>query len=180
MGGSYGSDRRFDPGKPGNRIATDWVTAGSLNQTDLLVCARSLHRSGDRVRWRVPQVVWRGMGLNVQSGHSKVAVQACGPSFPLLQVFCCSYSRPLFLPLLPSLHILLLFPDRAMLVGQACQDVPRTRFSLFFFVSLRLLVFPSCLFSLSRVKNGWCFWGHGHLWQFLTLPPPSCPCLDCG
>lgn len=81
MGGSYGSDRRFDPGKPGHRIATDWVTAGSLNQTDLLVCARSLHRSGDRVRWRVPQVVWRGMGLNVQSGHSKVAVQACGPSF---------------------------------------------------------------------------------------------------
>lgn len=102
------------------------------------------------------------------------------PPFPLLQVFCCSYSRPLFLPLLPSRHILLLFPDRAMLVGQACQDVPRTRYSLFFFVSLCLLVFPSCLFSLSRVKNGRCFWGHGHLWQFLTLSPPSCPCLDCG
>ena len=34
VGGSYGSDRRFDLGKPSHRIATDWVTAGSLNRTN--------------------------------------------------------------------------------------------------------------------------------------------------
>ena len=48
-GGSHGSDRRFDPGKPGYRIATDWVTAGFLNSTCPCILAASLMSYGEDV-----------------------------------------------------------------------------------------------------------------------------------
>ena len=84
-GGSHGSDRRFDPGKPGNRIATDWVTAGFLNSTCSLDWNRALPSHGEvgcvvdsatepsnpTSAEGMAVMASRSMELNVQSGHGK-------------------------------------------------------------------------------------------------------------
>ena len=47
--------------------------------------------------------------------------------------------------------------DRAMLVGQACQDVAAHSGPLFFFVSLSPLSFPPVFLLFHWVKNERCF-----------------------
>jgi len=83
--GSHGSDRRFDLGKPSHRIATDWVTAGSLNQDTRFVKGLVLPPAVEdwplhsgRSEYGLPGGMHdlddsrcSGMRLNVQSGHDK-------------------------------------------------------------------------------------------------------------
>ena len=94
---------------------------------------------------------WGGMGLNVQSGHSKVAVQV--HSF----FFCdSSVIHRLFL-LLPLLQPPAIYPTELCWWGKPARTLPRTLVLFSSFVSLSPLSFPPVFLLFHWVKNERCF-----------------------